>query len=101
MKFVKTSLLSFFILLFFQSQAQNPLIKGYIYDSQTKQPIIGATIAIVMPESEQTILSDKSGYFEIQDKQSSDKLQITMLGYKSQAVKVNYDLPVLNIQLEA
>jgi iron complex outermembrane receptor protein len=100
MKFVRAFLLLIcFVFLFSHTQAQSPLIRGHVYDSQTRQPLIGVTIDI--PASGQAVQSDKSGYFELQANQVSDQLLIEMLGYKSQLVKVDQEQSILNIQLEA
>lgn len=100
MKFVSTFLLIICsVFLFSPIQAQNPLIKGYIYDSQTQQPLLGARIEI--PNSGQVIQSDKNGYFEVQANELLDHIQIAMLGYKSQMVKVSSEDLILNVQLEA
>lgn len=98
MKFVITFLL-FTIYLFSPAQAQNSLIRGHIYDSQTRQPLFGVTIEI--PGNGQAIQSDKRGYFEIQANGLTDQLLIALLGYKSQIVTVDVEQADLNIQMEA
>ncbi len=100
MKFVRAFLLFFcFLFLFFYTQAQSHLIRGHVYDSQTRQPLVGVTIK--MSATHQSIKSDKSGYFEFQGDHRSDQLLIDMMGYKSQTVVVDPDQLSLNIQLEA
>jgi iron complex outermembrane receptor protein len=100
MKLVNTFLLIVcFAFLFSTVQAQNHVIRGHIYDSQTRQPIIGATIDV--PNSSQSVQSDRSGYFEVEANALLDHIQIEMLGYKSQVVKISFEAPVLNVQLDA
>lgn len=99
MKFIRAFLVFvFFIPLLSDVQAQHYNIRGYIYDSQTKETLVGASIAT---HTGRSIKSDRSGYFELLSDHSSNELLIEMLGYKSQIVKVDNEVDILNIQLEA
>ncbi len=76
------------------SFAQNS-IKGKIFDSQTKEAIIGATVKI----SESTVgtTTDINGNFEL--KSDSKTLIISTIGYQTQKVEVKENTPV-SIALE-
>ncbi|HLT41158.1 MAG TPA: TonB-dependent receptor [Sphingobacteriaceae bacterium] len=87
------------LFLFSPAEAQDLFIKGHVFDSQTRQPLFGAIVT--MPDSDQTIQSDEKGYFEIAGSGFGTDLQVKMLGYQTQLVRVSQDQTALNIQLEA
>lgn len=113
MNFVKSILLVVcFALLINETQAQSiqqtpkQQVKGYVYDSQTRQPVAGASIKITtnslaMQADPNGNKSNKNGYFEISVNRSTGNLKIEMLGYKTQLVKINTEQSTINIQLEA
>ncbi len=52
-------------MLFFQGKAQTPLLRGHIYDSQTRAPLAGVLIKTL---GDQLLAeSDRKGYFEIKN----------------------------------
>lgn len=67
------------IVLSIQMEAQT--ISGKIFDSETKEPIIGATIRTVT--GLQSVTTNAEGKFNITIKDSSDSLQVSFVGYRS------------------
>nr|WP_199078222.1 TonB-dependent receptor [Pedobacter sp. ASV19] len=88
-----------FVLVTLQLQAQNQPVKGYIYDSQTRQPLAG--VHIFSSTGQELTQSNTKGYFEIQDEQPDHQIKTILNGYKAQLVKINRNENDLNIQLEA
>lgn len=80
-------------------QAQNELIKGYIYDSQTKQILGGVNIKNTA--NQVLTKSDKSGYFEVPFNDKDNTLKIVMVGFKSQLIRYKNVQELLNIQMDA
>ncbi|HLF47002.1 MAG TPA: TonB-dependent receptor [Chitinophagaceae bacterium] len=61
-------LLTAFILLFsIISFSQIPTLKGSLKDAETKEPIVGATVKIVLGNDSSTVLSTKTGEFEFKN----------------------------------
>jgi len=88
------------ILLFPQARVQAQMLQGYIYDSQTNQPLAGASIKT--PANELLTKSNKSGYFKLPNLQQSGPLTIGLIGYKTQIVDIgSLAVTGLNIQMEA
>ncbi|HWW41454.1 TonB-dependent receptor [Pedobacter sp.] len=88
-----------FVLATLQLQAQNQPVKGYIYDSQTRQPLAG--VHIFSSTGQELTQSNTKGYFEIQSEQPDHQVKTVLNGYKAQLVKININDNDLNIQLEA
>ncbi len=82
----------------FSGQAQTTSVQGYIYDSQTRQPLSGANITTI--DGQSLSQSDKRGHFALPG-QSSDRLQVSMLGYKTQLITLAAGQSNLNIQMDA
>jgi len=87
-----------FAVLSISANAQDGIITGHIYDSQTRQPLVGVTIRnqaeVLLSQSEQ------GGYFKINLNLPDSIIQVVMLGYKTQWVKINQSNNDLNIQLD-
>lgn len=81
------------------SQEEQSIIKGYVYDIQTRQPLAGVRIEI--PSEQRNYLTDQNGFFEISSHPSPGELKVRMLGYRTQLVRIQPEQSVLNIQLEA
>ena len=79
------------------------IVKGHIYDSQTRQPIAGVTIGSLT--AQQLALSDSKGYFDITIDQAVNHVQAVMVGYKTQLININAvggtSILHLNVQMEA
>jgi iron complex outermembrane receptor protein len=86
-------------LFFFQGAAQTVLLKGHIYDSQTRQPLAGVLIKTL---AEQPLAeSDETGYFEINKPLLDEQIRAMLPGFKTQIIKLNPAVKELNIQLDA
>lgn len=59
------------------------LVTGYVYDSQTKEPLVGANI-IVRSDQSGTVTA-ANGYFSIQVP-SYDSLEVSFVGYETQLI---------------
>lgn len=79
--------------------AQNKPVKGYIYDSQTRQPLAG--VILYDSDNQQIAESDARGYFEIAAVKPDARLKARLRGYKTQIIKINTTENELNVQLEA
>jgi iron complex outermembrane receptor protein len=88
-----------FAMLFLQGKAQTTLLKGHIYDSQTRQPLADVQIKTLTD----VILtkSDAAGYFKIKENLDGQQIKTSLPGYKAQIVRVNPAVQELNIQLDA
>lgn len=88
-----------FVTWLWQANAQNPVVTGHIYDSQTRQPLAGVTIR---DDGGQLIgQSDENGFFELSRAQASTAIEVALIGYKTQRLLVTGDQRKRNIQLEA
>ncbi len=93
------SILFCFVFLFSSVKAQKQPIKGFIFDSQTQEPLVGVTINI--SDSEYYVQSGENGYFVISSDNAGERLRVEMLGYHTQNVVIVPGQNALNIQLEA
>ena len=77
---IKLFISLFVFLIIANEEFSNPLVRGYIKDSDTEEPIIGAAIL----ESGMGVAStDSNGYFSFKLKPGTYELTAKMLGYKS------------------
>lgn len=66
------------------------VIRGYVKDKQTAQPLTGATV--VLKETEKFSITDENGYFAInQLTEGSYELEVRFVGYKTQTLSVKTD----------
>lgn len=98
MNYVKYLLIVGCTLLLLQVNAQKQRISGYVYDSQTHQPL--DRVGIKTTTDVQITQSDKRGYFEIPGNFANNQIKVTMIGYKTQIVDLDADIAHLNIQLD-
>jgi iron complex outermembrane receptor protein len=87
------------LLLALSGQAQNTAIQGYIYDSQTRQPLAGVNITDI--NAQLLTHSDKKGYFTVPFAQTQNQIRAVMMGYKTQTITLGANESDLNIQLDA
>jgi hypothetical protein len=82
----------FFTILYFNSYAQeiahSEKVSGYIYNDNTKTPLINVNIINI--NKVRGARTDVNGYFEI-DVQPTDTLHLSFLGFQSLRVKVTND----------
>lgn len=67
------------------------LVTGYVYDSQTKEPLVGANI-IVRSDQSGTVTA-ANGHFSLQIP-SSDSLEVSFVGYETQLISATTTLAV-------
>jgi len=82
-----------------QANAQLKLITGYIYDSQSRQTLEG--VLIQNQENDILTQSNNKGYFEFKPQTSDSLFKVSIIGFKSQWVKLRQRDNHFNIQLEA
>lgn len=99
MKFKKLVFLIGFALHAISVQAQELTFKGHIYDSQTRQPLGGATLKT--PLNKEIGKTDERGYFEIKVDPSETAVKAMLVGYKTQVFTLSSNQQTLNVQLEA
>lgn len=69
---------------------QAQVIRGYVKDSQTKEPLAGASV--VLKESGRYAITDESGYFLINQLASgSHEAEVRFFGYKSNELSLTTD----------
>lgn len=69
---------------------QAQVIRGYVKDSQTKEPLAGATV--VLKESGRYSITDESGYFLINQLASGiQEAEVRFIGYKSNELSLATD----------
>ena len=59
-------------------------ITGYVFDSETKEPLVGATI--VLRSNHQGTVTNANGQFTIQTDAQEDTLEISYIGYEKQSI---------------
>jgi iron complex outermembrane receptor protein len=87
------------VLLAFFTQAQDIAVQGYIYDSQTRQPLAGVNITDI--NGQLLSQSDRRGYFSIPAAPAQNQIRAVMMGYKTPVITMAEDISVLNIQMDA
>ena len=92
-------LLMVLIVCSIQANAQLKLITGYIYDSQSRQTLEG--VLIQNQENDILTQSNNKGYFEFKPQTSDSLFKVSIIGFKSQWVKLRQRDNHFNIQLEA
>ncbi len=81
----KAALIALFLIFYLNSFSQNlsQTIRGVVTDQDSKQPIAGATVAIVGSNPLKTTLTDKEGNFRFDHMQIGRvALQVTNVGYE-------------------
>jgi iron complex outermembrane recepter protein len=73
-------------------------IQGKVYDSQTKEPIVGATILIVSSNTGTT--TDNNGHFALAGSERNVTVRISSVGFSSKEIQVSGNEPV-TIALES
>lgn len=84
---------------FLQGRADAQPIRGYIYDSQTREPL--ADVLIFNSSNQQLTKSDKKGYFELNINGQEEFIVAILPGYKKQYIKLKAGDNNLNVQLDA
>ncbi|MFR9503852.1 MAG: TonB-dependent receptor [Rikenellaceae bacterium] len=99
MKKIKDVLLSIVLLLTTVSLAQAATLKGKVIDSETKEPLLGATLFIL--ETNQGTTTDLDGEFELKVNNGSYNIEISYISYVTQIlpIEVNNKTPELLIEL--
>ncbi|MDR2564211.1 MAG: TonB-dependent receptor plug domain-containing protein [Prevotellaceae bacterium] len=91
---ISVTILSF-LLLSGHLNAQS--LKGKIVDKKSGEPIAGAVVAY----DKGSVLTDDQGTFTVNQKESGDRLSVSILGYKSQEVALGDRPQNLVIRLDA
>lgn len=88
------------VVLFFhtKTQAQGTTVRGYVYDLELQEPLIGATL--ITEDTTIATSTNIDGFFEIQTKDKQGKLRVSMIGYQTQFVEYNEGYSQLNIKLK-
>jgi len=77
------------MVLLWNAQAQ-PVIRGYVKDKQTLQPLAGATV--VLKESGKFSITDESGYFLFnQVVVGNNEVEVRFVGYKTEFLQLTSD----------
>ena len=100
---MKQALLGILISIFSISAFAQVSIKGYVYNGNNKNPLVGANI--IVQQSENGTTTNQDGYFEIIDlKPSLYTIEVSYTGFKKQVfhqLQVNTISPiVLEVKLE-
>ncbi|MBP3254151.1 MAG: TonB-dependent receptor [Bacteroidales bacterium] len=93
--------ISFLTLICFTAFAQNKgkhRISGYIYDTQTKETLIGATV--YEASSKQGSTSNAYGFYSFSPSAAVTELEISFVGYQKQTLNLNLNKDtVINLYL--
>jgi len=84
---MKKNLTLLFICISIYSYAQTTKIRGYVFDSNTKQPIPFVNISIL--DTYIGTISDTEGIFFLETTSDKDTLIFSCLGYNSLKIKIN------------
>ena len=80
---IKALILAFLSLSLY-SFGQTPVLSGTLLDSESKQPLSGATVKIVAGNDSLSVVSGKTGSFEFKNFNSGTyRLVVTFLGYET------------------
>jgi iron complex outermembrane receptor protein len=83
-----------FLLFFFLSLpvvfSQTYTLKGKIYDADTKEPLMGATVLLLCSASEGTVCDNK-GYYSIQLNDKECEVRFHFVGYEAVVKKVSFE----------
>ncbi|MEJ1238088.1 TonB-dependent receptor [Chryseolinea sp. T2] len=63
---------------------QQSHLTGNVFDSETKEPLIGATIRL--RSTQQGVITNANGHFTIPAPQENDTLEVTYIGYDKQLI---------------
>jgi hypothetical protein len=94
------NLLLFFLILvsFLDSTAQSTILKGFVTDAKTKEPLTYVTVSVSNTE---TYFTDDLGYFEFEVSGKTDSVIFSYLGYKELSLKQRlFKKDTLDIKLE-
>lgn len=83
---------------FFSVHAQQRLVQGHIYDSQTRQPLAAA---IFLLDGTEIARSDVRGYFELKGLTDGTEIKVSLTGYRVQSIRLTAGVSELNVQMEA
>ena len=70
-------------LIYFRLDAQTTL-SGYVYDTQSREPLIGATLFDSLSQSGTT--ANEFGYYRLFLKNKAISLRVSYVGYQSQSI---------------
>lgn len=87
------------VISYVNTHAQTQAVKGYIYDSQSRQPLAGVIITDI--HSRQLTRSDAKGAFEVDANQPGDKIIAELGGYRKLYISLDRYQIQLNVQMEA
>ncbi|MBL7870120.1 MAG: TonB-dependent receptor [Cyclobacteriaceae bacterium] len=72
------------------SASAQAVIRGYVKDKQTAEPLTGATV--MLKETEKFSIADENGYFSLnQLTEGSYELEVRFVGYRTQTLSVKTD----------
>ena len=77
--------------------AQQSLIEGYVLDSETSEPVIGATVVLV--NEKKGIVTGENGHFAIEAASLPTTLIIRFVGYKTTEVDVYENTETVTVYL--
>lgn len=89
--FNSTSLLAAIFSLLIYSQSYSQTISGYVYDSDTREPLAGANVVLVSTQSGTATGFD--GYFELKAN-SGDLIRVSYIGYKETEVRATQGVEI-------
>lgn len=88
------------LVVFVQLTSAQVVIRGIVIDADTREPVIGATVADTAKRKPLTV-TDSDGRFVIPRNNYPKQLKITYIGYKPKFVEIKDDASELKIPLEA
>jgi iron complex outermembrane receptor protein len=81
------------------SIAQNTILKGSVYDKESNEALLGATV--IIKGTKNGTATDKNGHFQLSLDLSKTKiLFVSYLGYKTQEIEVNKEKTAIKVFME-
>lgn len=85
MRILQTIFLLFLFAITISAQSKN--VDGIVLDKESREPLVGATIAVL--STSQGTTTDLEGYFSIEIDESVEFLQVSYLGYETIKIDLN------------
>jgi hypothetical protein len=89
---MKTFVLSIVLIIICGNAVSQNILKGKVFDSETTEPLIGATVMV--PNTTNGVLSDIDGAFELPIENQIDSIEISYIGYEKKIISAKSDLLV-------
>jgi len=84
---LKNRLFSLFLILFAQQTIAQQIIKGVVYDKNSKETLIGANV--VIPSTTEGTMTDFNGFFQLETNKLPIEIEVSFIGFEKKLITVN------------